>query len=1308
VDDVDEVDDIAEIGWPNSDDGPNGVIDIYDLYARPFNGAGEPGEDQVVGSANGEDADVNYVYIYARTRRKPEYRWDTTSNRWVRGSGADEDYDYPDHNNMAIGAVRADGRVLVPSFHRPGYIQATPSDWTFAGSTSGRGSRLILRPRGVEHPSFRGNPNHTGPNLPTPGVTPGPNDYDVDNMGLGRTDSIWVDLGYPVQRTLDGRKFKPLFAFLVVDLDGKVNLNVAGNLNLGTEHSDFALAGGRSIVLGSGYTPTETNLYNLLGDKFFPSCANAQEYARVLEGGLVGPGGSAVVGRWGEPSLVGTSTPPRPGGTGTDDEITYSVQANFYTGFPGTTFEGRPFTKGGYYRTPPGFDGDGAMYLELSTDGWGTRTRFDAPGTNGWGNASEWTAADFPFVKTEPNTENLDEPSELNFYSTQSTDSPYGPDVIELLHRTEDVDGSSLLQWVGSNPSARLALLAPSLFDLNNVINRRRRIMLTTESWDLARFNMAPLVYRESTATTATSWTTGKYNGQFPDLFKSPPLLTQRYGANTVEGLAIPDAIRRGRRLNLAPQLDSIAAKNRLARDLYVLLVQVCGSEVPADRLAQFAINVVDFSDTEVGNTDKDAEEAFEPFEFDNNLSDGFFVDGKQEDATADLQPGNSDVVWGIEEPRVIISETLAYVDSASGQAKLWIELYNMSDKNVELFGANKNYELILDDRSNAPTFEGEPSDLSLSLKFDTPAATTLAPGDYLVIGPEATPTKLGPAVTPGYIPAAPLVPAGSGQYRLYLRRLANTNQAEDTANRANFPRSLNPYITIDALDVDVHSDTTFDDPDPTVYGTVVSLERESLSVRYVAHAAAAAANDPTHTMSTRNTAATAPLPRLPFLDRPLASPIELMLVPAVGAQHLTTAFSFGTRDANTYTGKQGGSEDLTDLETGTPRTAPFKNSDGDYLYGYLLNFFREDTSGTPPAPSGKAKGKGKGKAKGRTKRAASTAPTPGYYRIMEFVEVPSRMNGYRDAALREPRNQSDGRNRLDRIAGKVNINTMWEQETLQAACNNHPASLDAAASSWFVGTVPTLNPDGSGVPSVSAGGSTSQTLYTLGTGGTHQEREQGNVTAELWRKILQSVANPTQAPDPTLQAGDGLLFTPDDRPFRSLSMGYPVSSGGPGPTIAKQTSIHDTLLRGLMPVSGTTTRPVFSDDRGMGTGDPANPPPGLAGPPNDLSEHPQYQWQLYQKMSNVFTTRSNVYAVWVTVGFFEVLNEDPSRLSGLTNAPPELGKEINADIGKNIRHRAFFVIDRSRARGYAGPPRSSAELQDVLGQVVIHSRIIE
>ncbi|MBR0190489.1 MAG: hypothetical protein IJQ31_00305 [Thermoguttaceae bacterium] len=50
---------------------------------------------------------------------------------------------------------------------------------------------------------------------------------DADNDGYA--DSKWLDLGMPVFTYKDGTRFKPLFGVVIEDMDGKLNVNAAGN-----------------------------------------------------------------------------------------------------------------------------------------------------------------------------------------------------------------------------------------------------------------------------------------------------------------------------------------------------------------------------------------------------------------------------------------------------------------------------------------------------------------------------------------------------------------------------------------------------------------------------------------------------------------------------------------------------------------------------------------------------------------------------------------------------------------------------------------------------------------------------------------------------------------------------------------------------------------------------------------------------------------------------------------------------------------------------------------------------------------------
>ena len=52
--------------------------------------------------------------------------------------------------------------------------------------------------------------------------------WDVDNDNDGVPDSIWVDLGDPIQELEDGTRYKALYAFLIIDLDSRLNVNAHG------------------------------------------------------------------------------------------------------------------------------------------------------------------------------------------------------------------------------------------------------------------------------------------------------------------------------------------------------------------------------------------------------------------------------------------------------------------------------------------------------------------------------------------------------------------------------------------------------------------------------------------------------------------------------------------------------------------------------------------------------------------------------------------------------------------------------------------------------------------------------------------------------------------------------------------------------------------------------------------------------------------------------------------------------------------------------------------------------------------------
>ena len=219
----------------NYDFGPGGVIALGN-NSVPYNGVGRLHGASVFAAdaaAPPEAKDdynlVNYTYFpgdgFLRDPERPGVRSDPSAARQPFWGGFNAPYTYSDLNTMPLAAVKADGTVLLPSYHRPwagfGPLDPANPNWTDAAKPWLK--YLVLRPRPADNPPLNGRPG-----FPLPADPGG----DVKNLldAPGGNDSIWLDLNYPILTARDGRRFKPLFAPLIVDLDGRVNVNVHGNM----------------------------------------------------------------------------------------------------------------------------------------------------------------------------------------------------------------------------------------------------------------------------------------------------------------------------------------------------------------------------------------------------------------------------------------------------------------------------------------------------------------------------------------------------------------------------------------------------------------------------------------------------------------------------------------------------------------------------------------------------------------------------------------------------------------------------------------------------------------------------------------------------------------------------------------------------------------------------------------------------------------------------------------------------------------------------------------------------------------------
>ena len=71
----------------------------------------------------------------------------------------------------------------------------------------------------------------------------------------------------------------------------------------------------------------------------------------------------------------------------------------------------------------------------------------------------------------------------------------------------------------------------------------------------------------------------------------------------------------------------------------------------------------------------------------------------------------------------------------------------------------------------------------------------------------------------------------------------------------------------------------------------------------------------------------------------------------------------------------------------------------------------------------------------------------------------------------------------------------------------------------------------------------------------------------------------------------------------------------------------------------------------------------------------------MLQKAMNLTTSRTHQYAVWITIGFFEVKRQGRSCRC-LGSPIPSLGydilgPEMGAATGQSTRYRGFFLVDR-------------------------------
>lgn len=170
----------------------------------------------------------------------------------------------------------------------------------------------------------------------------------------------------------------------------------------------------------------------------------------------------------------------------------------------------------------------------------------------------------------------------------------------------------------------------------------------------------------------------------------------------------------------------------------------------------------------------------------------------------------------------------------------------------------------------------------------------------------------------------------------------------------------------------------------------------------------------------------------------------------------------------------------------------------------------------------------------------------------------------------------------------------------------------------------------------------------------------------------------------------------PDPRKKRRMLWGQATPQFGDARDagLGANETISLRAANGAIPDFEVTTRdtlPLFSEARDQ--------------PFADTNRNPYMMYEPMSRLGNLVTNRSGVYAVWITVGYFEVEPAptiDPTNTTNWGNksvfdhfggdinlynrAYPDgymLGKELGSETGDVKRPRGFYIIDRTEEVGF-------------------------
>jgi hypothetical protein len=1205
----------------------------YYYNTTPYNGVGRltavaPGSQLAAGAVKG----INYTYFSADgTLYDPERLPRTTSGAapGAYTGGQNAPYTYPDHNNMYLAAVQAGStgpNVLQPSFHRHWMFNPGQqlNDLTNPNWTNTAGKYLTLRPRPVDNVASDGTTS-----FPYPSDATG----DVKNLSWapGGNDSIWIDMNYPVRTWPDGRKYKPLFAWLVRDLDGLVNLNAHGNVHYTdpTTGQDFHQS-------NQGWAKTEVNLGRVLAANV--PATGAPEWTQLFRFTPAKTDGTDQLTRYGYWNQVVGMPPPGPTPQGSQQPDTGGSLSDVPNRAP--VPRSAPFYSLLDYDGHSSADPADAMLLP----GLGANANFSAfplfPSAR-WGNGN--------------GTELTNHPALYNYFLLGSTAQnvnyvppyQYPPGGLDRIFGPSELQ-SLLAKWNAATdpvPSTDLATLLPNNFyDVNNpTLAQKRRWLVTTHSMDIDRPGVTPFVWNPYDTTKDATTGIGPGYRQFADpatgnLHKYPlaaslnfPALANRTTVNVpggsefslnspgstgataptdprVEWRAI-NAMRLGRVDLNRPLRDypptsngvfdltnsavvtaynnAVADRQQLAKDVFDRLRYAVGAMEPADAagnsanadqfralryLAQLAVNIVDYVDSD---------DVMTPFNW-----------------------YGTEWVMGFELPRVVINETYMEVQNDPSDpgltanpkkattnylVKVWAELLNplRTDTNnlsnggtaQLVIGTTPVYQLLLTNSNRSAAgvdYLRDPANLR-----GDPAAQLPNPPPANVGKVIATEQGWGTMAATQTIAPNDMNYAGTGFYLMGPEGIPGTGangNVTNTLTTSSLVYSV-PVNQVAAGAVPPAPSLLLRrlacpylppqaDPTKSFYNPYVTVDYAEADRN---GSGAPEMNDATDfTVNGANANKVAVQNRSAFgRNQPYAAEYTQWVQQA-------PANPYPTRPQHTLLRHNG-------VESAGP-PAPGPTQTLNLPFNWLVHLDRQvispievmHTSGFHPHEV--------------TQQFYSTPEGGGlspYQHVAPWWQYPNLPSGHAEAArlyraleFFEAHDRCAGMTAGGRLPGKININTIFDKETFDALC-------DANKGNGF---------------------------------------NQANVNT-AWTALLNSRTPGLTNAVPT----PSNAFSASDVPFRGLGTGS-VPTGDA--QFAAGLGLKDTVLRPALKV-------------------------GIN------SSHPYQQLELLTKIYNQTTTRSNLFAVWCTVGYFEV---------DATNG------KLKAEIlpSGSTRPQFFTIVDRT------------------------------